>query len=164
MLQDTRIRPIEARDNAALAAIIRSALKEFNANKPGTVYFDETTDRLSDVFSLPNSCYYVAEEGDRVLGGSGIYPTSGLDAETCELVKMYLVPEARGKGLSKVLMDKCIAFAANAGFKNIYLETMPELSAAVSIYGKMGFTRLPYPLGNSGHSGCNIWMLKSIDK
>ena len=92
MQQNVIIRPIESRDNAAIASIIRNALKEFNANKPGTVYFDETTDRLSEVFSIPNSCYYVVEQGSHVLGGSGIFPTAGLDAETCELVKMYFFP------------------------------------------------------------------------
>jgi putative acetyltransferase len=39
---------------------------------------------------------------------------------------------------------------------------MPELSKAVSIYEKQGFTKLGNPLGNSGHDGCDIWMLKTL--
>ena len=44
------IRLIEPRDNLALAAVIRAALTEFGANKPGTVYYDPTTDQLFELF------------------------------------------------------------------------------------------------------------------
>jgi len=67
-------RTIQPADNAALAIIIRNALEEFKANKPGTVYFDPTTDNLSAVFTTPGSIYFVAEENGALLGGSGIYP------------------------------------------------------------------------------------------
>lgn len=50
MEQVITIRPIEPQDNAALAEIIRAALTEFGANKPGTVYFDPTTDALFELF------------------------------------------------------------------------------------------------------------------
>lgn len=55
------IRPISAADNQALAAIIRKILKEFGANKPGTVFFDPTTDDLFQLFLTPESAYFVAE-------------------------------------------------------------------------------------------------------
>jgi putative acetyltransferase len=44
----------------------------------------------------------------------------------------------------------------------VYLETMPELSNAVSMYEKLGYNRLTKSMGNSGHCGCNIWMLKNL--
>ena len=44
MLAEIQIRNIEPTDNVAIAAVIRAALTEFGANKPGTVYFDPTTD------------------------------------------------------------------------------------------------------------------------
>ena len=44
------IRKIEPTDNEALAKIIRDALTEFKANKPGTVYFDDSTDHLYELF------------------------------------------------------------------------------------------------------------------
>jgi len=47
------IRTIEQADNITLAKIIRDTLKEFNANKPGTVYFDERTDHLFEEFRIP---------------------------------------------------------------------------------------------------------------
>ena len=156
------IRPIEARDNAALAKIIRSALAEFGANKPGTVYFDESTDRLSDLFQHPGSFYYVAEKDGVILGGAGIYPTEGLPDGYSELVKMYLDPSARGLGLGRKLISQCLDEARTAGYTHVYLETMPELRKAVSVYERFGFHYLDGPLGNSGHFGCDVWMLKSL--
>ena len=41
--------------------IIKNTLKEFGANKPGTVYFDPTTDHLFELFSAPDSAYFIAE-------------------------------------------------------------------------------------------------------
>lgn len=156
------IRPIEARDNAALAKIIRSALAEFGANKPGTVYFDESTDRLSELFQHPGSFYYVAEQDGVILGGAGIYPTEGLPDGYSELVKMYLDPSARGLGLGRKLISQCLDEARTAGYTHVYLETMPELRKAVSVYERFGFHYLDGPLGNSGHFGCDVWMLKSL--
>jgi putative acetyltransferase len=79
------------------------------------------------------------------LGGGGIFPSDGLPAETCELVKMYLKPEARGKGIGKLLIEKCLEFAKGFGYLRVYIETMPELRKAVSIYEKFGFEYLNGP-------------------
>ena len=156
------VRTITPADNQRLAGIIRTTLAEFDANKPGTVYYDPVTDRLSEVFSLPNSTYFVACDEQEILGGAGIYPSSGLSPDTCELVKMYLIPKARGKGIGKELMRRCIGFAKDKGYRKVYLETMPELYLAIKLYEKSGFTRLAKPLGNTGHTGCDIWMIRDI--
>ncbi|HMU09408.1 MAG TPA: GNAT family N-acetyltransferase [Ferruginibacter sp.] len=156
------IRNIKQDDNAVLAKIIRNTLKEFKANKPGTVYYDETTDRLYDVFKTANSIYFVAEGNGEVMGGSGIYPTNGLPEGTCELVKFYLSPGARGKGIGKELLQRCIEAAKEMGYKKIYLETMPELTIAIPMYEKFGFTYLSSAQGSSGHTGCDVWMIKDL--
>lgn len=157
------LRLITPRDNAILARIIRASLSEFGANRPGTVYFDKATDNLFKLFQTEQSRYFVAVSSDKILGGGGIFPTSGLPADTCELVKMYLLPEARGNGIGKLLINKCIEAAQEFGFKKMYLETLPELKNAVKVYEKSGFTYLDKPLGNSGHFGCDLWMMKKLD-
>src|SRR5687767_2664786 len=98
-MSNINIRRIEPADNKELAVIVRSSLAEFGANKPGTVYYDDTTDHLFELFQEPGSMYYVAEQDGQLLGGAGIFPSTGLPQGTGELVKMYLKPEARGKGL-----------------------------------------------------------------
>ena len=163
MKHELSIRTIGQGDNIALAKIIRDTLKEFNANKPGTVYFDDRTDHLFEEFSVDKSIYFVVEENGTVLGGGGIYPTANLPAGTCELVKLYLSPAARGKGIGKILMQKCIRAAKELGYKKIYLETMPELNIAIPMYEKYGFTYLSAAQGDSGHKGCDVWMIKDLE-
>lgn len=156
------IRTIQPSDNPFIAKVIRDTLAEFGANHPGTVYYDETTDHISDLFSVKGSTYFIAEEDGVILGGVGIYPTEGLPEDTCELVKMYLVPSARNKGLGGLLISKSLEYAKEAGYKQVYLESMPELQKALSVYEKFGFEYLTGPMGNSGHFGCSRWMLKKL--
>jgi putative acetyltransferase len=162
MNQHLQIRRLEKEDNERIAKIIRSVLAEFRANKPGTVYYDPTTDDLFTLFQTPGSCYFVAEIDANIVGGSGVFPTPDLPGGWCELVKLYLLPEARGKRLGKTLIEKCIVAAKAFGYTNMYLETMPELSTAVALYQQLGFTYLESPIGSSGHFGCEIWMMKEL--
>lgn len=155
-------RPIRSSDNSILSKIVKDTLAEFGANHPGTVYYDATTDTLFEVFRKERSYYFVTEVNGETVGGGGIYPTDGLPADTCELVKMYLLPQARGTGLGRTLIEKCIDKAKELGYKKIYLETMPELKQALNIYAKFGFEYLEGPMGNSGHTGCSLWMIKSL--
>jgi len=161
-LENIIIRPIEQADNLQISKIIRETLVEFKANHPGTVYYDSSTDDLFILFREPQSIYYVAEKEGRVVGGAGIFPTAGLPVGTCELVKMYLQPSVRGKGLGKLLIEKALEFAGRSGFASVYIETMPELSKAMTVYEKFGFKYLDQQLGNSGHFGCKIWMLLQL--
>lgn len=161
-MSEITIRTIQPADNVSLAALVRTTLTEFGLNKPGTVYYDESTDHLFELFRKEKSVYFLAEQNGEIIGGAGIYPTDGLPADMCELVKMYLKPAARGKGLGKTLIQKCLDFAAGAGYTQVYLETMPELEQAAAVYKKFGFVYLDKQLGNTCHFGCKVWMLKKL--
>jgi putative acetyltransferase len=163
VLDEVRIRLIEKHDNTVIAHVIRATLKEFGANHPGTVYYDDATDHLFEVFHESGSVYYIAEWNNKIVGGGGIYPSKGLPEKTCELVKMYLVPEVRGIGLGSKLISCCLNFAQERGYTQVYLETMPELKQALKTYEKFGFEYLTGPLGDTGHFGCALWMLKKLN-
>lgn len=156
------IRPIKPEDNAQIAQIIRGALEDFGANKPGTAYFDETTDDLYSLFRTEKSAYFIAELDGEIVGGCGVFPTKNLPPGHVELVKIYLHKSVRGKGLGKALMEKCFDEARAFNYHYLYLESMPELNVAVGMYQKMGFVSLDKPLGNSGHFGCDLWMKKEL--
>lgn len=156
------IRPIAKEDNIAIASVIREVLTEFKANKPGTVFYDPTTDDLFDLFSVKNSAYWILEIDGNIVGGAGVFPTEGLPEGYCELVKLYITSAHRGKGFGKMLIERCFELAHRSGFKMMYLETMPELKMAMSLYERCGFTYLKGPMGNSGHFGCDLWMLKTL--
>ena len=135
------IRSIQASDNEAIAHIIRRSLEEFGANHPGTVYYDYSTDHLFELFqSTPGSAYFIAEKEGQVLGGAGIFPTEGLPEATCELVKMYLSPAARGLGLGRSMINRCLEIAKETGYQSVYLETMPELKKRLAYMRNSGLT------------------------
>jgi putative acetyltransferase len=160
--QTITFRTIEERDNRELAELIRKVFREFKIDRPGTVYFDPTTDDLFRLFSVAGSQYWIAEEDGVIIGGCGVYPTPGLPEGCAELVKLYLDASYRGKGIGWRLMEKTFESARQLGYKQLYLESLPELGRAISLYEKAGFRMLPSSLGNSGHFGCNIWMLKDL--
>jgi putative acetyltransferase len=159
---DLVFRHIEKSDNKAIAELIRAVFREFKIDRPGTVYFDPTTDDLFTLFSRPGSEYWIAEEKGVIIGGCGVYSTPGLPEGCAELVKLYLYATQRGKGVGWRLMEKTFESARKLGYRQLYLESLPELSKALSLYERAGFKYIPGPLGCSGHFGCNIWMLKDL--
>ncbi len=157
-----QIRDIRFEDNKDIAAVIRKALEEHGVARPGTVYTDPTTDDLFSLFNTPGSFYFIAEENGVIVGGCGVYPTKGLPGDCAELVKLYVASTSRGKGLGHSLLEKCAVKAKELGYKQLYLETLPELSRAVTLYRRSGYKDLKGPLGDSGHFACSIWMIKDL--
>ena len=156
------IRAIEQKDNFVLAKLIKAIFREFKIDKPGTVYTDPTTNDLFNLFETSGAAYWVAEEHGILLGGCGIYPTAGLPAKYAELVKFYLLPASRGKGIGRALLEKSFSSAVSFGYEQLYLESFPELGKAVDMYEKSGLKHINKPLGNSGHFACTIFMVKML--
>ena len=149
-------REVKKEDNVPLARMIRQVFKEHDAPQSGTVFSDPTTDDLFGLFRKTRSVLWVAELDGLPVGCCGIYPTEGLENKCAELVKYYLSESERGRGTGRQLMEKCIDSASNMAYQKLYLESMPHFSKAVRIYEKLGFRKLAGPLGNSGHTTCNI--------
>jgi putative acetyltransferase len=156
------IRKAKQQDNAALANMIRTVFNEYAAPHNNTVYSDPTTDDLYGLSQQAGSVLWVAELDGEVFGCCGIFHTAGLEENVAELAKFYLSEKIRGKGIGKKLMLQCFQSAKEMGYKKLYIESMPQFSKAVSMYEKYGFTKIDKPLGNSGHTSCNIWMIKDI--
>jgi putative acetyltransferase len=162
-----RIRPIEARDDAAIAAIIRSVMPEFGASGCGFAINDPEVDWMHRAYAAPRSAYVVIERDDAsgnavVEGGGGIAPLSGGDTGTCELRKMYFLPGLRGLGAGTALMARCLDAARGFGFERCYLETLTGMDAAMRLYERSGFHRIDAAMGATGHGGCNTFYLRSL--
>ena len=156
------IRPIEAGDDAAMARIIRTVMPEFGACGDGFAINDPEVDWMSRAYAQPRSAYFVLERGGVVLGGGGMAPLEGGDADTCELRKMYFLAEARGLGAGAAMMARCLDAARAAGFRRCYLETLAGMDAAMKLYERSGFQRIPGPMGATGHGGCNTFYLLAL--
>ncbi len=111
---------------------------------------------------MEKSKLWVAEWNDEVVGCCGIFPSHNLPEGYVELVKFYLLADARGKGIGKELMEKSIESAKEFGYSRIYIESLPEFYKAVTLYEKTGFIRLDKSIGESGHPGCNVWMKRKV--
>ncbi|MBX7044689.1 MAG: GNAT family N-acetyltransferase [Ignavibacteria bacterium] len=155
-------RTILPSDNKILYDIIVSVMKEFKTDLKGTIVEDPTVHTMYENFQKEKSLYYIAEENGEMLGGAGIAQLDGTNENICELQRMFLLPEARGKGIGSKLMEMCMDAAKNFGYEKIYLETLDNMSEARKLYLKSGFEFISSPLGNTGHCGCNTWMVLEL--
>jgi putative acetyltransferase len=160
---DDSIRLIRPEDSDAVARVIRTVMPEFGAVGPGFAIMDPEVDDMYGAYSRPRCAYFVVTLGGRVVGGGGIAPLEGGNADTCELRKMYFLPEARGLGFGRALLSRCLVSAREAGFRHVYLETLKTMTAARRLYEAFGFESRSAPLGATGHFGCDAWFTKSLD-
>lgn len=156
------IRTISQADDAAMANIIRTVMPEFGAVGSGFAISDPEVAWMSRAYAEPRHVYFVIERDGRVLGGGGIAPLAGGDGDTCELRKMYFLPEARGIGAGAAMMSRCLDAAREAGFTRCYLETLTGMDAAQRLYERSGFRRIDGPMGATGHGGCNTFYLLAL--
>lgn len=159
-----QIRTIQIQDNPSIEQVIREVSKEFGlAPESGFAVADPILDDLYQVYAQPNAQYWIIEDANgRIVGGGGLSPLQG-DATVLEIQKMYFLPELRGLGFAKKILEKCFEFAQQQGFQSCYLETTQDLWQAIKLYEKLGFKHLSQPKGNTGHSHvCEVWMLKTL--
>lgn len=156
------MRRVKAEDNHGLASMIRDVFHELGAPVEGTAYSDPTTDALYEKFLTPKSVLWVAIANNEISGCCGVYPTEGLPATCAEIVRFFNKSEIRGKGVGKALMEKCTDSARQMGYTHLYIESLPVFDQALRIYEKQGYQYLPAPIANSGHTTCNVWMLKEL--
>lgn len=156
------IRKIEPKDNLKIASVIRNIFEELDAPKVGTAYADPHLNALFEVYQAENEIYYIVEEDEIILGGCGIGNLIDGEFKICELQKMYLAKEARGKGIAQELMHKCLEFAKQAGYEKCYIETLPFMKDAQKLYVKSGFTYIDAPMGSTGHNACDVFMIKDL--
>ena len=85
-------------------------------------------------------CIFLAKEGDEIIGTAGLWKES---KEEYELVKMTVAPAYRGKGISKLLLERCLSAARELGAKKIILYSNSQLKTALGLYKKFGFRHVP---------------------
>jgi putative acetyltransferase len=169
------MRPIRPADNATAAHVIRTVMTEFSCDGEGFSLHDPEVEDMAAAYAGDRSGFFVIEhsvggpagagEGFRstiVLGGAGFAPLTGGDPDTCELRKMYVLKEGRGFGGGKLLMEACLEGARAAGYTKMYLETVTTMKDAAAVYKKHGFELLSWPMGATGHGGCDVYMARDL--
>lgn len=158
------LRPIRRTDDTAVAAIIREVMTAFGASGPGFAIHDAEVDAMSAAYTGPGARYVVVEHDGRVVGGAGFAALAGsAPAEaTCELRKMYFLPQARGLGLGKALLALLLDEMRAAGYRRCYLETTRQMQAAQRLYRAAGFAPLCGAMGATGHHGCDTFYAREL--
>lgn len=159
------LRLIGPADNQAIAAVIRSVSAEYGLTADrGYGVSDPNLDRLFETYQGERSRYWVIENDQgEILGGGGIAVLAGSDGAICELQKMYFMPALRGLGFGRRLVLQALNQARELGFTQCYLETTACLREATALYESLGFEHLSAPLGCTGHSDCEIRMVRALD-
>lgn len=155
-------RLLEPNDNSILAEIIKDNLKSHNLDIPGTVYFDDNLNHLSDFYlESPKRAYFITLDDDNnIIGGIGLAELEFMD-DTAELQKLYLTDAAKGQGLSYKLIELVEDTAINKGYKRMYLETHTNLKTAIHVYEKCGYKLIERPK-EVVHSSMNRFYLKEL--
>lgn len=155
-------RLLEPNDNSILAEIVRDNLKSHNLDIPGTVYFDDNLNHLSDFYlASPKRAYFIVLDDDNnIIGGIGLAELDFMD-DTAELQKLYLTDAAKGQGLSYKLIELVEDTAINKGYKRMYLETHTNLNTAIHVYEKCGYKLIERPK-EVVHSSMNRFYLKEL--
>ena len=154
---------ITGRNDAALAKIIRDNLKAHGLDLPGTVYFDDNLDHLSDFYLDENHkrFYYVLlDDDDNVIGGIGLAEFEFFE-DCAELQKLYLADEVKGSGIGYKMVELIENKAREYGYKRLYLETHTNLAAAIHIYEKCGFKLIEKP-ASVVHATMNRFYIKNL--
>jgi len=124
--------------------LVSSVLDEFQLPfEPGSK--DADLADIERMYIEAGGVFEVIENQDgRLLGCFGLFPLNDM---TCELRKMYFLPEIRGIGLGREVLERAVKHARRLGFKTMVLETISVLERAIHLYERFGFvpTRLDHP-------------------
>ena len=129
-------RPVPASD-PAIATLTAELIAEY------AVRYDDPDDEIAP--TAPDSSWLiVVDDDDTVVGCGAVQSWSHTvpDAPTSvgELKRMYVHPSARGRGLSRLLLDALVVVARERGLKALVLETGTEQPEAIGLYTSYGFT------------------------
>ena len=95
---------------------------------------------------------------DIVLGTCAVVHHS---KKVCELAKMAVSPEARGRGIGEMVGSAAIDIARKSGYEEMYLETNDVLKPALGLYLKLGFEQRSFPF-ESDYQRANVYMVLDL--
>jgi len=146
-----RLRPATNADCEPVRNLVFAVLGEYRLKADPACTDADLRDIEESYFKRGGVFYVLEEKAGSIIGSYGLYPIADLDSgttkpqdidarsATCELRKMYLHRDYRGKGLGRALLEHALAEARRLGFRTITLETAFVLKEAIRLYEAYGF-------------------------
>lgn len=124
-------------DLAAVTALFHAYEDSLDVDL-GYQNFEAELAELPGKYAPPGGRLLIARDGDRAaVGCVALRPMTRPGC--CEMKRLYVAPEGRGTGLGRALMDRLISEARGIGYSEMWLDTLPTMAAAQSLYQSAGF-------------------------
>jgi len=139
---DFKIHPVRSPDDlAATMALFDAYAASLGVNLSYQNFVEEMA-AMPGKYAPPKGELLLARGASgQALGCVGLRPLANDGA--CEMKRLYVTPEGRGLGLGKTLAERVVDEARRIGYRQMFLDTLPSLTTAIALYGRMGFVRIP---------------------
>lgn len=124
----------EVRHGAGTDAVAGELIAAMVAEVEGM--YGAAVETLPEDLSPPGGAFVTLWEGGHAVAGGGL---KRLDARTCEIKRMYVVPEARGRGAGRALLEALEEHGRELGFAVVRLDTGAKQPGAQRMYERAGY-------------------------
>jgi ribosomal protein S18 acetylase RimI-like enzyme len=141
-------------------AVVEELFREYVAALGVDVSFQNVEEEFASLpgrYARPLGCVLIARAGSDAVG---VVARRMLEPGLCEMKRLYIRPQFRGRGIAHKLTEAMIADAHGAGYKTMVLDTLASMQAARSLYAGLGFRPVPAyydnPLPNVVYLGLDL--------
>jgi len=127
--------------------------------------FDQEMDDFPGEYALPKGRLYLAMDENQP---AGCVALRDLGDGNCEMKRLYVRPDYRGKNIGKLLAETVIQAAGELGYDRMRLDTIPSMKQAIVLYKILGFKEIaPYrfnPIEGAAFFELNLKWLNGLDR
>jgi GNAT superfamily N-acetyltransferase len=134
------------RGDSPEALALVAAMEAWVAEGFGPTTPDRTSTVAASEMVPPAGAFVVVWEDGRAVAGGGV---RRLGEGVCEIKRMFVVPEARGRGHGRRVLEALEGVAADLGYRRVRLDTAQSMTTALALYASAGYRAIPDYNGNS---------------
>lgn len=122
---------------------VRILLREYEVWTGVDLCFQDFERELAELpgdYVPPGGVMLVARLQGRIVGCVAAHRWSD---DVCEMKRLFVREEARGSGCGRALVERLLAWAREAGYRRMLLDTLPIMKGALRLYARLGFREVP---------------------
>ena len=137
---------VDGEAGAQAVGALMAAYRQIPELRLTPVRFEQDAAALLATYGRPDGGLFLARLPDGT--PCGCVALRRFDRESCELKRLYVSPQGRGLGLGRALMETAITRARELDYRQVKLDSVPEMTTALGLYRRLGFRPIP-PFGTS---------------